>query len=135
MSPTIVEGMLWQTGENAKALDIIIGAAGGIRIFSAVFQLLINIIDRKKKADKAILFPRFHDDLLNSEIENPYAPRFIKELRESYGHKLRGACFFSSSIHMSLVFRTIVLNFFRYDKTSVVETIVISDSELQGTCI
>jgi gamma-glutamyltranspeptidase len=94
MSPTIVEGMLWQTAENAETLDIIIGAAGGIRIFSAVFQLLINIIDRKKRADEAILFPRFHDDLSSSEIENTYAPDFVKKLREDYGHILRGACYF-----------------------------------------
>jgi len=113
MSPVIVEGMLWRRAPEMP-LGIIIGAAGGIRIFSAVFQLLFNMIDRKKPAKEAILFPRFHDDLSSSEIENTYGIKLIEDLQKNHKHQLR------------------ILDFFRYDKTSFAGTIVISKSDIEA---
>lgn len=83
MSPTIVE----KDGE----LFLVIGAPGGSTIITAVFQVMMNVIEFGLPLDEAIKAGRFHNQWLPDEIwveKAALTPELRKEL-EQMGHKLR----------------------------------------------
>lgn len=83
MSPTIVE----KDGQ----LFLVIGAPGGSTIITAVFQVMMNVIEFGLPLDEAIKAGRFHNQWLPDEIwveKAALTPELRKEL-EQMGHKLR----------------------------------------------
>lgn len=83
MSPTIVE----KDGQ----LFLVIGAPGGSTIITAVFQVMMNVIEFGLPIDEAIKAGRFHNQWLPDEIwveKAALTPELRKEL-EQLGHKLR----------------------------------------------
>src|SRR5205085_5090895 len=61
MSPTIVE-------DDKGELFMVVGAQGGPRIISAVWQTLSNVIDFGKHADAAVALPRLHHQHLPDKV-------------------------------------------------------------------
>jgi gamma-glutamyltranspeptidase/glutathione hydrolase len=83
MSPTIVE----KDGQ----LFLVIGAPGGSTIITAVFQVMMNVMEFGLPLDEAIKAGRFHNQWLPDEIwveKAALTPERRKEL-EQLGHKLR----------------------------------------------
>ncbi len=83
MSPTIVE----KDGQ----LFLVIGAPGGSTIITAVFQVMMNVMEFGMPIDEAIKAGRFHNQWLPDEIwveKAAMTPERRKEL-EQMGHKLR----------------------------------------------
>lgn len=83
MSPTIVE----KDGQ----LFLVLGAPGGSTIITAVFQVMMNVIEFGMPLDEAIKAGRFHNQWLPDEIwveKAALTPELRKEL-ELLGHKLR----------------------------------------------
>lgn len=83
MSPTIVE----KDGQ----LFLVIGAPGGSTIITAVFQVMLNVMEFGLPIDEAIKAGRFHNQWLPDEIwveKAALTPELRKEL-EQMGHKLR----------------------------------------------
>ena len=78
MSPTVVIG-------NDNKL-IALGSGGSNRIRSAIFQVLINIIDHRENLTDAVISPRIHfeNNFLNVEsgIEKFLIPEFSDEVKE-----------------------------------------------------
>lgn len=61
MSPTVVE--------DAKGdVELVVGAQGGPRIITAVWQTLSNVIDFGKPADEAVALPRIHHQHLPDKV-------------------------------------------------------------------
>jgi gamma-glutamyltranspeptidase/glutathione hydrolase len=84
MSPTIVVG-------NSGQVELVLGAAGGSRIITAVFEELSNAVDFGMDAADAVRAPRFHQqdspDLLMLE---PHAlPDDVHSALEGMGHVLK----------------------------------------------
>jgi gamma-glutamyltranspeptidase/glutathione hydrolase len=84
MSPTIVL-------DGGGAPELVLGAAGGSRIISAVFEELSNVLDFGLPPDRAVREPRFHQqdlpDVLTFE-PNAFAETTKAEL-ERMGHTLK----------------------------------------------
>jgi gamma-glutamyltranspeptidase/glutathione hydrolase len=62
---SIVPGKRGGGGCPALVLDgsrprLVIGAPGGSRLISALFQVILNVLDRKRPAAQAVAAPRFH---------------------------------------------------------------------------
>jgi gamma-glutamyltranspeptidase/glutathione hydrolase len=68
MSPTIL------TKDGAVAM--VIGTPGGSRIFTSVFQVLVDVYDYGLGLQEALALPRFHHQLLPQNVifTEPYAP-------------------------------------------------------------
>jgi len=81
MSPTIVED---EKGE----LFMVVGAQGGPRIITAVWQAMSNVIDFGMAADAAIMAPRFHHQHLPDEIvfEDESITREVDEALRGLGY-------------------------------------------------
>ena len=82
MSPTIVE-------RDGKT-ELVLGSPGGPRIISAVFQVLYRALATRLDIDKAIQFPRVHNQFLpESTYVDPdrLAPEILAGLK-SKGHKI-----------------------------------------------
>lgn len=62
MSPVIVEFLANRT------LYLVLGAAGGSRIITAVLQVLWHILDQGATTSEALQLPRFHDQLIPDEV-------------------------------------------------------------------
>jgi gamma-glutamyltranspeptidase/glutathione hydrolase len=61
MSPTVVE--------DAKGdVELVVGAQGGPRIITAVWQTLSNVIDFGKPVDEAVALPRIHHQHLPDKV-------------------------------------------------------------------
>ncbi len=83
MTPTIVE----KDGQ----LFMVLGAPGGSTIITAVFQVLLNVVEFGLDLDTAVNAGRFHHQWLPDQIlieENALSPEVRKEL-EAIGHKLQ----------------------------------------------
>ncbi|HEY4179926.1 MAG TPA: gamma-glutamyltransferase [Kofleriaceae bacterium] len=61
MSPTFVE-------DDKGNLVIVVGAQGGSRIITAVWQVLSNIIDYNKSVAEAVALPRFHHQHMPDKV-------------------------------------------------------------------
>eukprot|EP01119_Soliformovum_irregulare_P010071 TRINITY_DN2450_c3_g1_i1.p1 TRINITY_DN2450_c3_g1~~TRINITY_DN2450_c3_g1_i1.p1 ORF type:complete len:617 (+),score=197.12 TRINITY_DN2450_c3_g1_i1:94-1944(+) len=76
MTPTIIS-------RNGK-LVMAVGGSGGSRIISAVFQVMLNVIDLNLDVELAVMNPRFHTqlipDLLYFETAYPYPPAIVAQL-------------------------------------------------------
>ena len=68
MSPTIAV-------KDGK-LALVLGTPGGSRIFTAVYQVLVNVLDYKLPLDQAQAQPRFHHQLLPDNVIYYEAERF-----------------------------------------------------------
>ncbi len=82
MSPTIVE--------DAKGnLEMLVGAAGGPRIITAVWQTLSNVIDFQQPAATAVANPRFHHQHLPDvlRLEARSIDRVTEQALIAAGHK------------------------------------------------
>jgi gamma-glutamyltranspeptidase/glutathione hydrolase len=86
MSPTIVLG-------PAGSVDLVLGAAGGSRIISTVFEELSNVIDFGMDPVDAVRAPRFHQqdlpDLLF--LEGRALPDDVRRTLEAMGHATKDA--------------------------------------------
>jgi gamma-glutamyltranspeptidase/glutathione hydrolase len=82
MSPTIVED---EQGE----VFMVVGAQGGPRIITAVWQAISNVIDFGFAVDAAIAAPRFHHQHLPEDIvfEDEAVTREVDEALETKGHE------------------------------------------------
>ncbi len=83
MTPTIVE----KDGQ----LFMVLGAPGGSTIITAVFQVLLNVVEFGLDLESAVNAGRFHHQWLPDQIlveENALTPEVRKEL-EAMGHKLQ----------------------------------------------
>lgn len=84
MTPTI----LTKDGKVAMVL----GTPGGSRIFTSVFQVLVNVYDFEMPLDKAVAAIRFHHQLLpeNTLFTEPYGPfpAELKEALEARGYRI-----------------------------------------------
>lgn len=85
MSPTIV-----MQPNGAPRAHIAIGASGGPTIPTAVFQLLVGLIDRNESAHDAMFRPRLHHQLIPNVVltEPGYPEDLVGELR-ARGHTVR----------------------------------------------
>ena len=81
MSPTIVLGA-------GGDVDLVLGAAGGSRIISTVFEELSNAIDFGMDAADAVRAPRFHQqDLPDVLLLEPHSlPDAVRKAVEAMGH-------------------------------------------------
>jgi gamma-glutamyltranspeptidase/glutathione hydrolase len=81
MSPTIVE-------DDKGELFMVVGAQGGSRIPTSVFQVLSNVIDFGLGPDAAIAAPRFHHQHLPDEltVEDEGFTREVEEALRAKGH-------------------------------------------------
>jgi gamma-glutamyltranspeptidase/glutathione hydrolase len=86
MSPTIVLG-------PSGAVDLVLGAAGGSRIISTVFEELSNVVDFGMDPADAVRAPRFHQqdlpDLLL--LEGRALPDEVRQALEAMGHATKDA--------------------------------------------
>ncbi|HVK84512.1 MAG TPA: gamma-glutamyltransferase [Kofleriaceae bacterium] len=83
MSPTVVE--------NGKGeVVLVVGAQGGPRIITAVWQTLSNVIDFGKSADEAVALPRIHHQHLPDKVlvEADSIDRATAEQLEKDGYTL-----------------------------------------------
>jgi gamma-glutamyltranspeptidase/glutathione hydrolase len=84
MTPTI----LLQDGEPA----MVIGTPGGSRIFTSVFQVLVDVYDFHLPLAAALAAPRFHHQLLpvDTIFTEPYAPApvTLKQALERLGYRV-----------------------------------------------
>lgn len=83
MSPTFVE--------NAQGeLVMVVGAQGGPRIISAVWQTLSNVLDFGRRADAAVSLPRIHHQHLPDSVfvEPSSLAKADAEVLEKGGYKL-----------------------------------------------
>ncbi|CAN5541213.1 gamma-glutamyltransferase [soil metagenome] len=83
MSPTIIE----KDGQFFATL----GAPGGPRIPSAVYQAIIRIITQGANAEEAVVEPRIHHQFLPDVLvydAKKFAPEVLAKLKE-YGHVLK----------------------------------------------
>jgi gamma-glutamyltranspeptidase/glutathione hydrolase len=64
MSPVIVEFLANRT------LYLVVGAAGGSKIITAVLQVLWHILDQGATTNAALEAPRFHDQLIPDEVSS-----------------------------------------------------------------
>jgi gamma-glutamyltranspeptidase/glutathione hydrolase len=82
MSPTIVE--------DAKGnVEMLVGAAGGPRIITAVWQTLSNVLDFKQPVATAVANPRFHHQHLPDivRLEALSIDRVAEQALIASGHK------------------------------------------------
>jgi gamma-glutamyltranspeptidase/glutathione hydrolase len=81
MSPTIVLGA-------GGAVDLVLGAAGGSRIISTVFQQLSNVLDFGMDLNDAVRAPRFHQQDLPDvlQLEAHSMPDDVRHALEAMGH-------------------------------------------------
>lgn len=86
MSPTIVLGA-------EGGVDLVLGAAGGSRIISTVFEELSNAVDFGMDVADAVRAPRFHQqDLPDVVFLEPHAlPDAVRRALESMGHATKEA--------------------------------------------
>ena len=86
MSPTIVLGA-------GGGVDLVLGAAGGSRIISTVFEELSNAIDFGMDAADAVRAPRFHQqDLPDVVLLEPHGlPDAVRRALEAMGHATKEA--------------------------------------------
>jgi gamma-glutamyltranspeptidase/glutathione hydrolase len=82
MSPTIVE-------DDKGELFMVVGAQGGPRIITAVWQTLSNVIDFGMPVDAAVAAPRFHHQHLPDEIrfEEEAVTKTVDETLQKLGYK------------------------------------------------
>jgi gamma-glutamyltranspeptidase / glutathione hydrolase len=81
MSPTIVVG-------PSGAVDLVLGAAGGSRIITTVFEELSNAVDFGMDAESAVYAPRFHQqDSPDVLLLEPHAlPDEVRRALDQMGH-------------------------------------------------
>ncbi|TFK53590.1 gamma-glutamyltranspeptidase [Heliocybe sulcata] len=81
-TPTIVES-------PSGAFLLALGGSGGSRIFPALFQTLVNILDYGMDVGEAVEFGRVHDQLypLVTEVDSVYPEEGVTGLRER-GHNV-----------------------------------------------
>jgi gamma-glutamyltranspeptidase/glutathione hydrolase len=86
MSPTIVLG-------PGGRVDLVLGAAGGSRIVTTVFEELSNVVDYGMNAADAVRAPRFHQqDLPDVLMLEPHAlPADTRAALERMGHATKEA--------------------------------------------
>ena len=86
MSPTIVLG-------PSGAVDLVLGAAGGSRIITTVFQELSNAIDFGMDPVDAVRAPRFHQQDLPDVLmlEGHALPDDVRRTLEAMGHATKDA--------------------------------------------
>jgi gamma-glutamyltranspeptidase/glutathione hydrolase len=86
MSPTIVLG---DDGEP----DLVLGAAGGSRIITTVFEEMSNVLDFGMDVADAVSAPRFHQqDLPDVLLLEPHAlPDAVRAALERMGHPTQEA--------------------------------------------
>jgi gamma-glutamyltranspeptidase/glutathione hydrolase len=86
MSPTIVLG-------PSGAVELVLGAAGGSRIITTVFQELSNAVDFGMDAADAVRAPRFHQqDTPDVIVLEPRAlPEDVRHALEAMGHETKEA--------------------------------------------
>ena len=84
MTPTI----LLRDGSPA----MVIGTPGGSRIFTSVFQVLVNVYDFHLPLAAAVAAPRYHHQLLPADtiFTEPYAPapQSLRQALESLGYRV-----------------------------------------------
>jgi gamma-glutamyltranspeptidase/glutathione hydrolase len=89
MTPTI----LLRDGVPA----MVIGTPGGSRIFTSIFQVLVNVYDFHLPLAAAVAAPRYHHQLLpdNTIFTEPYAPapKTLKQTLERLGYRLEQQSF------------------------------------------
>lgn len=70
-----------------------IGGSGGLRIFGAIVQAILNL-DLGLDASEAVEYGRVHDQLypLITDVDNNYPPHLVNYLRET-GHNVTGNYF------------------------------------------
>ena len=86
MSPTIVL-------DASGAVDLVLGAAGGSRIISTVFEELSNVIDFGMDPAAAVRAPRFHQQDLPDvlQLETRALPEDVRHGLEAMGHPTKDA--------------------------------------------
>ncbi len=83
MTPTIVE--------KDNKLFMIVGSPGGSTIITSVFQVIVNVIDKKMSMQEAVNAPRFHHQWLPDVVdleENRFEKKVIDGLLD-LGHKYK----------------------------------------------
>lgn len=81
MSPTIIL--------KDDKIELVIGAAGGSKILTSVFQAIVRIYGYNLSLLETVAFPRLHHQLLPEEVAaEPAIPRQILKQLESRGHNI-----------------------------------------------
>jgi gamma-glutamyltranspeptidase/glutathione hydrolase len=82
MTPTIVE-------TDKGELYMVVGARGGPRIITAVWQSLSNVIDFGMPADAAVMAPRFHHQHLPDDVafEDESITKDVDDALKALGYK------------------------------------------------
>jgi gamma-glutamyltranspeptidase/glutathione hydrolase len=75
------------------APGMVIGTPGGSRIFTSVFQVLVNVYDFHLPLAAAVAAPRYHHQLLPADtiFIEPYAPApaTLQQALERFGYRLQ----------------------------------------------
>jgi gamma-glutamyltranspeptidase / glutathione hydrolase len=83
MTPTIIE--------KDNKLFMVVGSPGGSTIITSVFQVIIQVIEKKMDMQSAVSAPRFHHQWMPDEVfieEGRFEQTFIDKLA-AYGHHIR----------------------------------------------
>ncbi|MBL4848779.1 MAG: gamma-glutamyltransferase [Planctomycetes bacterium] len=81
MSPTIVFGL-------DEKPEIVVGAAGGTKIITTVFQIVSNLVDFNMSPEEAMASPRMHHQHLPDEIRLEKGLKAISHDLTKKGHKV-----------------------------------------------
>lgn len=123
--PTIIEHL-------DGSFYIAIGGSGGSRIFSSVFQVLLNL-DRGMDVSQAIEYGRLHDQLypLSVDADDVLPMHILRDLRER-GHNVTSKFWsFSTSVILDLtLFLSIVADVNRV--AAAIQAVVNNDSVISG---
>jgi gamma-glutamyltranspeptidase/glutathione hydrolase len=86
MSPTLVLG-------PSGSVDLVLGAAGGSRIISTVFEELSNVVDFGMDPADSVRAPRFHQQDLPDVLllEGRALPEAVRRALEAMGHATKDA--------------------------------------------
>ncbi|KAJ1881282.1 hypothetical protein LPJ57_001706 [Coemansia sp. RSA 486] len=75
--------------EKDGQVRLVIGGSGGSRILTAVLQVLVNVLDFDMRLDHAIDMPRFHHQLLPSQLSvDPLFPSCLTNALAGFGHEI-----------------------------------------------
>jgi gamma-glutamyltranspeptidase/glutathione hydrolase len=97
---SIVQGKRGGGGCPAVLLDengprIVIGAPGGSRLITAVFQVLLNVIDRGMSMDQAVKAPRFHSEEPHLLFMEPSFPETVANALRALSYRVERSTYMS----------------------------------------
>ena len=97
---SIVQGKRGGGGCAAIVFDgarphIVIGAPGGSRLITAIFQSILNVVDRRMTMAEAVNAPRFHSEEPALLFVEPSIPEEVVEAMRARGYRIERSTYMS----------------------------------------